>query len=332
MIKVKEMREAGDVLLKHSKYREAFIIYEGLLSEILGTISVPQKAQKIFEIKSIKSKNSWFPFHEKYINSMAEVLCLRVYDATLAQILDELVKIILGHLECVCLSVEIRKKTINEDVLLEFLILYMLINQPFAKRKIACIFSYVTIILDKSNRMKRIRFNYSQRYLKQLLLENAENNKDTEWRSINSLLLEYVNYKRDFNNDFYMELTKIVGTPFRNFRNRQKYYNWDYGNNRCDQDTDKKSHYNHSSKWTYGNSNFCLTTATDAEKDAYYANIIKIKGKVTKTEIRDKYLQLISQYHPDKVQHLGPELRELAEIKSKEINAAYEWFKSRYKI
>ena len=55
-------------------------------------------------------------------------------------------------------------------------------------------------------------------------------------------------------------------------------------------------------------------------------------GKVTKEQIRSKYINLISLYHPDRVQHLGPELKELAELKSKEINAAYAWLKSKYHI
>ena len=40
-------------------------------------------------------------------------------------------------------------------------------------------------------------------------------------------------------------------------------------------------------------------------------------------EIRAAYRRLMSQYHPDKVESLGPELRELAERKSKEIGTAY---------
>src|SRR5689334_20216103 len=41
-------------------------------------------------------------------------------------------------------------------------------------------------------------------------------------------------------------------------------------------------------------------------------------------EIRRAYRSLMSQYHPDKVASLGPELRELCERKTKEINTAYD--------
>jgi preprotein translocase subunit Sec63 len=41
-------------------------------------------------------------------------------------------------------------------------------------------------------------------------------------------------------------------------------------------------------------------------------------------EIRRAYKSLMGQYHPDKVDSLGAEFRELAERKSKEIGAAYQ--------
>lgn len=41
------------------------------------------------------------------------------------------------------------------------------------------------------------------------------------------------------------------------------------------------------------------------------------------SEMRRAYQTLMGQYHPDKVAALGPELRDLAERKSKEINLAY---------
>lgn len=40
--------------------------------------------------------------------------------------------------------------------------------------------------------------------------------------------------------------------------------------------------------------------------------------------IRQAYQKLISEYHPDKVAAMAPELRALAERRTMEINAAYE--------
>ena len=41
-------------------------------------------------------------------------------------------------------------------------------------------------------------------------------------------------------------------------------------------------------------------------------------------EIKTAYRKLANQYHPDKVLHLGDEFRELAEIRFKEIQNAYQ--------
>lgn len=41
-------------------------------------------------------------------------------------------------------------------------------------------------------------------------------------------------------------------------------------------------------------------------------------------EIERAYRTKMSQYHPDKVAQLGEDIRQLAEAKSKDINAAYE--------
>ena len=49
------------------------------------------------------------------------------------------------------------------------------------------------------------------------------------------------------------------------------------------------------------------------------------------TEIKQTYRRAIAQYHPDKVSALGPEIREVAENKAKEINQAYEYFRNKFK-
>lgn len=53
--------------------------------------------------------------------------------------------------------------------------------------------------------------------------------------------------------------------------------------------------------------------------------ILNVPDSSGKEEISKAYKQKIRQYHPDKVATLGPELRELAELKSKQINAAYSY-------
>ena len=52
--------------------------------------------------------------------------------------------------------------------------------------------------------------------------------------------------------------------------------------------------------------------------------VLQLNRPFTTEELRAAYRQRMSQYHPDKVSGLGPELRELAERKSKEINRAFD--------
>ena len=58
------------------------------------------------------------------------------------------------------------------------------------------------------------------------------------------------------------------------------------------------------------------------QKDPY--TILNVSRQASQKEIREAYLQLANQYHPDKVLHLGEEFRELAENRFKEIQSAYE--------
>jgi DnaJ like chaperone protein len=52
-------------------------------------------------------------------------------------------------------------------------------------------------------------------------------------------------------------------------------------------------------------------------------DILQTSANADAAEIRDAYKHLISKYHPDKVDSLGQELRDLAAQKSQEITAAY---------
>lgn len=65
--------------------------------------------------------------------------------------------------------------------------------------------------------------------------------------------------------------------------------------------------------------------------EIYYGKVLGLKGKLSLADVRKNYIYLVSQYHPDKASHLGPKLREAAEIEMKEINEAFEYFKKKYR-
>jgi DnaJ-domain-containing protein 1 len=57
--------------------------------------------------------------------------------------------------------------------------------------------------------------------------------------------------------------------------------------------------------------------------------VLGVESGASQEEISGAYRRLVQQYHPDRVADLGPELREVAEQRMKEINAAYQELKQR---
>jgi DnaJ like chaperone protein len=64
----------------------------------------------------------------------------------------------------------------------------------------------------------------------------------------------------------------------------------------------------------------------DATSDAPrpWWEVLGVPRIATRDEVARAYKRKISEYHPDKVAQMGPEIRALAEHRSKEINAAYD--------
>lgn len=58
------------------------------------------------------------------------------------------------------------------------------------------------------------------------------------------------------------------------------------------------------------------------ETDPYV--ILGIRHGASQEEIKKAYYELVKQYHPDRVNSLGPELQELARKKTSQLNRAYE--------
>ena len=64
----------------------------------------------------------------------------------------------------------------------------------------------------------------------------------------------------------------------------------------------------------------------------YHADILGLKGSVTKDQIRKRYRDLASKYHPDRVATLGDKLKQVAELEMKSINESYDFLKKKYKL
>ena len=70
-----------------------------------------------------------------------------------------------------------------------------------------------------------------------------------------------------------------------------------------------------------------------SEEDRIYADILELEESTIEDfdAIKALYRKRIAQYHPDKVLAMGPEIRQVAEQKAKEINEAYEYFRAKSK-
>ncbi len=56
-------------------------------------------------------------------------------------------------------------------------------------------------------------------------------------------------------------------------------------------------------------------------RDPY--QVLEVSPDAPLEEIRSRYRELLLRYHPDRVQHLGREFQELADRRTKELNAAF---------
>ena len=61
---------------------------------------------------------------------------------------------------------------------------------------------------------------------------------------------------------------------------------------------------------------------TPAEEDPY--TVLGVRQDDDGETVKRAYRELLGKYHPDRVQHLGEEFREMAAAKSRAINLAWE--------
>jgi len=80
---------------------------------------------------------------------------------------------------------------------------------------------------------------------------------------------------------------------------------------------------------TSGRSDTKNRGAPSDSSDPYY--VLGLKPGAPPDEIRAAYRNAAQAYHPDKVAHLGPELRELAKKKFIEIQKAYDTLIDKHK-
>lgn len=82
---------------------------------------------------------------------------------------------------------------------------------------------------------------------------------------------------------------------------------------------DARSHYENRG----GETDDSRSAGGDGRSPRWF-EVLEVAESASREQIVAAYKLQISQYHPDKVAQMGPDIRRLAEAKSKAINAAYD--------
>jgi DnaJ like chaperone protein len=76
-------------------------------------------------------------------------------------------------------------------------------------------------------------------------------------------------------------------------------------------------------------SSFYASSYKRSDTENFYAKILGINDEITIDKVKSAYRKLVFKYHPDRLSHLGDEMRKVAEEKMKIINDAYAYFKKK---
>jgi len=85
-------------------------------------------------------------------------------------------------------------------------------------------------------------------------------------------------------------------------------------------------------QWEQGQARRRNETWESQSEERRYARVLGLRGKVTAEDVKRAYRELLAKYHPDKVNHLGDEFKNIAEAKTRGILEAYDYFRKKYDI
>jgi hypothetical protein len=332
---IRKLREAADFVFEQKRYDEAFYIYDAIYKNVWTAIGTTHSALSGFSQNYLNSSfKASYEFKNMFVPQAVESVCKKWFDMDTDQTLNELAFTTYGHLQCISYSPELSITIPSDEVYNEFLVLHTLVLEMGSDSWINSLLKIVTPVVE-NNKLIKLRPNLKIDKVKQNIIENSARIKDTDWYNVNLFMLDYLFNIGDNSSELFTSVNDIVGFYFRQRTHRkssrkeertytqyekyekyEKYERFEKYERRTSSDTD----------------DFDATKATDFEKAKYYGKLLGLSGKVTKSYIRKRYLDLISKYHPDRVSDLGDELKALAEKKTKQINAAYEWFKQKYKL
>ncbi|MGE5314011.1 MAG: J domain-containing protein [Acidobacteriota bacterium] len=331
MSNITKLRDVADSLLADSQFDQAFVLYDEIYTQVWSAIGSVQaglsRTSSGFLAHNISAE---YDFKSRYTEPAANTTFVKWFNLDTDLTLQEFAFTIYGRLQCICYSKQLIDTVSASSVMTDYLVLYTLIVNHREERRVAPLLKICTAVVDDQNRLKKLRPNLLETMISKQIVDAAEKVKQTEWMGVNTLIVEYMASTFQTTSSLYVSLKTIAGNS--SFRSKKKYRSYER--------YERYERYEKYERYEQGQEahpegkekRFDHLTATDQEKMKYYGTVLGLHGRITKAQIRKKYLELVAQYHPDKIQHLGAELRALGESKTKDLNIAYEWLKMRFKI
>lgn len=330
MTDLTKLREIADRLYNEGRFEDSYHIYSDVIDTVWSSIGTAQTGINEYS-RSYLSHNisKSVEFRNQQLEATVSSIFIKWFDVGIEAIYNEFTESLNGFLQSIIYSHKLIDELSYIVVVNNFFLLHNLVLRKADNDWLSSVLKVFTPIIE-DNRIKRIRLNLTEERLFQFLTENARTLQNTGWEKLNNLLLEYLVKTDKRDNKLYEELRKLVGFQ-EDKESKKRRYKQQYQSS-TNNGFKYGSSFGSGEKQTHSESRFDAKKATEIEKAKYYGKILGLTGLVTKTQIRQSYLKLISQYHPDKVEKLGKEFIDLAEVRTKELNEAYQWMKSKYKL
>ncbi len=338
MSNISGLRDSADYLYTQNRTFEASIIYNDVYRQIWNAIGNIYEGLNDFSKKYLPKKvMTSIEFRNHYTYNVSSTIFYNYFRMDPDQVLNEFIFTLNGHLKCISYSKNIINTVSKEDTLNEFVLLYTLINYSTDENWIDQILKYIPPKFDQ-NQLDKARPSLMQVHTEKRLQKMSSQLATTDWNHLNFLLIDYLNNNGSKSSNLYKSLVKTVGKRPSNYSNNYKFYE-QYERHEKKESYEKRDGYEKYERYEkfekFSSSNkksFDPKSATDSQKSKHYGKILELTGSIKKSEIRKKYLKLVGQYHPDKVESLGIDLRTMADERTKEINEAYEWIKNKHNL
>lgn len=298
-------RYIADDLLNSSNYLQAYDTYYLIYSEIWCALAK-------FKIETdLDNKYPDDELRELVRQSRYNKFFFDIFKLDALEMLDVFLHTIYGRLRCLHSS-----KSLNDNSSLtllynEILLLYILLENKDEVKCLEKIFKCFNPYVI-GNQLHKIEILKSPATIKNDILKYASTGK---WILIRLMLMEFMYNAKVHQSKFFNDLAQLKKNKKNNIRT-----------------LNTSDHQNFLEEFKNSRKKFDGTTATESEKAVHYGKVLGLTGKVKKSEIRTRYHQKITIYHPDKLRKPSADTLKRIEEKTKEINQAFEWFKIKYNL